>query len=607
MVKFFRSVLLHFFAIIVAMGLFCFFGFIFLAIISAGFQKEAAAIPAKAVLVVSLDMEVFDSPDNSDPLKAAVSEIQGENIRRMPLRQVLVALERAKDDERIKGVLLISNFSRRGGMANTTATLSELRGKLLELRAAGKTIFAYSHTEGLGELYLKSIADQHWMDPYGMIDHRGLAAQIAYLGGAFERFGIEYQVVRAGKFKSAGEPYTESKMSDETRESLGELLGDLWLTFRQGIAEETSLSPQELDDLASTNPLLSPQKAIEVGLVDELIRYDEMLETLINFAGYSAEGKTFNQVSLEDYIADANGPISIMHDLGGSEIAVVYAEGIIVDGLGDAEVIGGERFARIFRRLRQDDDVKAIVLRVNSPGGSATASEAIAREVELTNVKKPVVVSMGGYAASGGYYIAAPADTIFAQPTTVTGSIGVVAMLPNIEEATGRFDIHFETVQTNPHGTLWSLFDSREEGEIAMFQEHVDYTYGAFLARVAAGRKMPLEAVRRIAEGREWSGTDALDNGLVDRLGGLEDAIEYAANLTGLGNSFTIRDLPRARTLEQAIAEAFSPDSPFSSRFKFPVDAFINEVAPLGEQWSFLQNLNDRYHLYSYEPARISW
>ena len=607
MVKFFRSVLLHFFAILVAMGIFFIGGLLLLGILSTAFQEETVAMPERAVLVVPLNMEIYDSPDNTDPVQQAISEIQGDETTRLPLRQVLDALDSAKNDDAIEGLLLIGSMGGSGSMANTMAMLTELRAKLLEVKAAGKKIFAYSHTDGLGELYLKSVADEHLMDPFGMFDYRGLASQTAYLGGTFERFGIQYQVVRAGEYKSAGEAYVSREMSAETRASLSKLLGDLWLVFREGIAEETTLSVDELDKLANESPMVAAELAVDVGMVDGLIRYDELLEKLIAFAGYSAEGKTFNQIALEDYIATTKAPVSFLPMMGGNQIAVVYAEGVIVDGMGDPDVIGGARFSRIMRKLRKDNDVKAVVLRVNSPGGSATASEEIAREVELTNAKKPVVVSMGGYAASGGYYISAPAEAIFAQPSTITGSIGVVAMLPNLEKISGNFEVNFETVQTNEHGTLWSLFDAREEAELAMFQDHVDRTYREFLQRVVDGREMSMESVRAVAEGRVWSGTDALSNGLVDRLGGLDDAIAYAADLAGLGDDFKIRDLPRPKTLEEVITEALTGRTPFSAKIEWPFSDLEERAGPLAEPFRFLRQMNDRYHLYSYTPARVSW
>jgi protease IV len=605
MVKFMRSVLQHLLAIVVAFTLFCVLGFILLLGFATVFQPKPVSLPSEAVLVVDLDIEIYDSPDNVDPLDAIIAEISGDPSLRYSLREVLAALEAAKEDDRIKGVLLTGTFSRGGSMANTLATLTELRAKLEEVRASGKKVFAYSQTDGIAELYLKSVADEHWMDPLGLFDYRGLAAQIAYLGAAFERLGIEYQVVRAGKFKSAAESYVEAEMSAETREALSSLLDDLWLDLREGIAAGTGLPAARLDALASENPLITGRVAASLELVDELLRFDEVIDELVEFAGYAPEAKTFRQIAFEDYVASRRDPLAALPVFARNQVVVVYAEGVIVDGAGDSETIGGDRFGRLLRELRKDDNVKAVVLRVNSPGGSATASEIIAREVELTNAVKPVVVSMGGYAASGGYYISAPAEMIFAQPTTVTGAIGVISMIPNVEALAKRFDVNFETVETNEHGTLWSLFESRSQEQLQFIDRRVEETYAAFLERVVQGRGLSLSEADAVAQGRDWSGVAALENRLVDRLGGLEDAIAHAADLAGIGNDFTLVDRPRPRTLEEVITEAFTGGTRASTAFDSTLGSLRRHAAPVADQLTFLRFLNDRFHLYSYAPVRL--
>ncbi|MFP4540700.1 MAG: signal peptide peptidase SppA [Opitutales bacterium] len=606
MAKFFRAVLQHFAAIVVAFGLFCFLGFLLIVGLGVAMQPTPPTVPKGAVLVVDLGMAIYDSPGRVDPIEEIVDELQNTPKNRIALRRLLRGLDAAKDDESIAGLLLIGAFGQGDAMANTLATLTEVRAKLLEVRAAGKPIYAYSHTEGLAELFVKSVAETHWMDPVASFDYRGLAAQIAYLGGTFNRFGVEYQVVRAGKFKSAGEPFTSSEMSSETRESLGALLEDVWLSLRSPMAEDVPLDLAALDTLANEHPLVSAEIARERGLVDEVLYYDEMLQRLIDFAGYEPEGRTFKQIDLETYLDVRASPLPNLALLGGGdEIAVVYAEGTIVDGEGDNGTIGGDHYARLLRKLRKDDAVKAVVLRVNSPGGSATASELIAREVELTNAEKPVVVSMGGYAASGGYYISAPADTIFAQPTTVTGSIGVVAMLPNAEALAEDFEVNFETVETNRHGRLWSLFNSRSEEQLAILDRYIEHTYDLFLSRVENGRELPRATVEEVAQGREWSGVAAHRNGLVDRLGGLEAAITLAADRAGLGDDYMIVDLPREQTLEEIIANAFADAG--LGRFLPAIRAAGPEAAQAAEALQFLRELNDRHHTYSYNPVRLTW
>ncbi len=608
MANFLRAVFKHLAAIVVAFALFCFLGFLVLVAIGTLFQPKPVKVPQDAVLVFDLGVQIYDSPGNTSPLDEVFSGIGGNAVPSLPLRQVLHALETAKNDDSIAGILLMGNLGAGGSMANTFATLTEVREKLAEVEASGKPVFAYSVTDGLGELYLKSVASEHWMDPVGLLDYRGLAAQIPYLGGVFDKAGVHYQVIRAGKYKSAAEPYSSREMSSETRESLQALLDDLWLELRKGVAGGTGISLEDLDQLASDRPMIMSRDARELGLIDELLHYDEMQEKLIEFAGYASHHESFTQIAMQDYLAATKDPLAALGQVRGDQVAVVYAEGTIVDGEGTAKTVGGDRFARILRQLRRDDAVKAVVLRVNSPGGSATASEVLSREIQLTNEKKPVVVSMGGYAASGGYYIAAHGETIFAHPTTITGSIGVIAMIPNVEELAGTLDVNIETVQTNRNGALWSLFQPRNEEQLALLDERVDYTYDLFLNRVSAGRSMTVEAVDLIAQGREWSGLRALDHHLVDRFGGLESAIQHAADLGGLGDRYTITDYPRAMTVEEVIGEIFAGGGGgFGARSAFPFEALESQVGPLIEELQWWFRMNDPHHVYSYAPARLQW
>ena len=597
----------HLAAIVVAFGLFCFLGFILLVGVGSLFQAKPVVIEDGSVLVVDLGIKIYDSPASLDPIDQMISEFQGLNERVVPLRQLLDGLEEARRDDRVSGLLLTGTLSS-GGLSNSLATLTEVRAALARFQASGKKIFAFTETDGLGELYLKSVAEAHWMDPYGLLDYRGLAAQIPYLGGIFERYGVEYQVVRAGKFKSAGEAYVQREMSPETEESLGLLLAEIWLQLREEIAASTAVPVAELDALADDFALMVPDKALEAGLVDELVGFNELQQRLIDFAGFQSAGRTFKQVDLSTYLDSLFDPLEAFDLVGGNQLAVVYAEGVIVDGKGDFDQIGGDHFARILRRLRKDDDVKAIVLRVNSPGGSATASELIAREVALTNAEKPVVVSMGGYAASGGYYISALADTIFAQPTTITGSIGVVTMLPNIEELAERFEVNIETVQTNRNGTLWSLFNSKSEEQLELLDQRVEHSYALFLRHVAEGRELTLEQADDIAQGREWSGVAARERALVDRFGGLREAIDFAADLAGIGDDYAVEDYPSAITIEDMIAEIVDGGgSPMRALAPRPEQLLRVRERPLLEQLRAALALSDRHHLYSYSSLRVSW
>ena len=590
-----------------AAGLFIFLSFVLLFGLSSVISQQGKAVPVEGVLVLDLGMEIYDRPAVADPVEELLAELGGGRVPRMSLTDVLTALENAKSDSRISAILVTGGFIQSGSMANSLATLTELREKLIEVRAAGKKIFAYTHSDGLGEFYIKSVATEWWMDPFGTLDYRGLAAQMAYLGGALENIGVEVQIIRAGDYKSFGESFVRETMSDEAREAFETELADLWLTIREGLEAETDLSLEGLDVMANTRPLIDAESARAIGLVDDLLYYDEMRETLIAVAGMDPTGETFKQVALSQYTMSLDG--GALGRSGTPEdgsIAVVYAEGTIVDGKGDETTIGGDHYAQLIRELRLDPAVDAIVLRVNSPGGSASASEMIAREVELANELKPVVVSMGGYAASGGYYISAQARSIFAQETTVTGSIGVVAMIPSLEEMTGKLAIQFETVATNRHGTLWSIMEKKTDEQIGIFQEWISTTYDIFLARVSEGRNMTPLAAHEVAQGRVWTGVRAQTIGLVDHIGGLEDAVVFAAEEAALGTKFEIIEYPYPQSMTEVLFESLG-SAQVGLKERFGLGQLDKEIAPLFDQWRLLLESSDPRHLYSYLPSRISW
>lgn len=590
-----------------ATALFVLLGFLLLVGLGSILGKRGSTGPTEGILVIDLGMEIYDRPKGGDPVEEILAEFGGGSTPRMSLYEVLSGLDHAMKDDRISAILLAGEFPGGGSMANSLATMTEVRRKLLEVRDAGKKIYAYTQSDGLAELYLKSVADIHWMDPFGTFDYRGLAAQMAYLGGALKNIGVEVQIIRAGEYKSFGETFVRETMSAEAREALETELNDLWLTIREGLAEATNLSLEGLDAMANTRPLIDANAALAIGLVDELFYYDQIEKELLEVVGYDSTEETFAQVFLSRYVAALND-LKVV-EAGPSDsgrVAVVYAEGTIVDGEGDAFSIGGSYYAELLRGLRLDPSIDAVVLRVNSPGGSASASEMIAREVELTNEVKPVVVSMGGYAASGGYYISAEARSIFAQETTVTGSIGVVAMIPNLEGMTDKLDIQFETVSTNRHGTLWSIMEGKTGEQTAIFQDWIATTYETFLSRVSAGRGMTRDEADALGQGRVWTGGRAQGLGLVDRIGGLEDAIVFAAQEAGLGEGYGVEELPYPQTMAEMLLESFGSAQAWLD-YRLGLGVLAKEVAPLFEQWQLLREASDPRYLYSYLPCRISW
>ena len=491
--------------------------------------------PDKQVLTVNLAQPITDR-GLQPSLRDSVNPM-GDATASIALRDVVEAIEHAATDEHIGAVFL------HGGVSGGWAELREIRGALAKVREADKPIHAYYTSYGEGSYYMASLADPIIIPPFSEVGLDGLAAEVMYLAGAFEKLGVEVQVTRVGKYKSAVEPFILKEMSEPNREQLENYLGDLFDVFLADAAASRGIELDAMRQIVATTPISTSQEAVDKGLVDRIAYADEVYDELAELVGRvdpddeedesSEDYRTFNQIALGDYIELVSEEKDDDDDDEGDdedrpEIAVVYAEGSIVDGSGRADV-HGDSVARRIRVLRHDEDVKAVVLRVNSPGGSAMASEIILRELRLTVAEKPVVVSMGNYAASGGYWISAYATRIFAQPNTVTGSIGVFGMLPNVAGVLDKVGVNVFTVKTGELADVGSMFRPKTEAELALIQRSVDEIYDAFLDRVSEGRKLERSRVAEIAQGRVWSGKDAVELGLVDELGTLDDAIAHAA------------------------------------------------------------------------------
>jgi protease-4 len=382
----------------------------------------------------------------------------------------------------------------------------------------------------------------------------GYAAEVMYYADAFEMLGVEMQVTRVGKYKSAVEPYLLNEMSPANREQIENFLGDISDVMHGDIARARGWTTAEYESILANGGLFTGEAAVDAGLLSGVRNYDEVLTELWAFSGEEGQGDDFPQITFDDYLTRQKLD-SLDSDPSTPFVAVIYAEGGIVDGE-SSDAIGGDSVARLIRSARLDEDTAAIVLRVNSPGGSASASEVILREVLLATAVKPVVVSMGDYAASGGYWISAHADYIVAEPNTITGSIGVFGMFPNAQKLMHRFGLKVETVRTGPYADIMSTYRPRTDDELAIIQKWVDSIYDGFLDRVALGRDMPREAVHAIAQGRVWSGKDALELGLVDALGNLNDAIEVAAARAHLEGDYGVKVIePETSTIKAMISE----------------------------------------------------
>jgi protease-4 len=391
-----------------------------------------------------------------------------------------------------------------------------------------------------GEYYLNSVADQVYLNPMGEVDFKGLSSEIIYMKDLQEKSGVKMEVIRHGKYKSAVEPFLAQEMSPENREQMTVLLNSVWNTIVADISKSRKLSVAQLNAIANTLGARTPELALANKLVDK-VAYEDEYHDMIRAKLKVDKKEKYDIVSITDYAKKAS---STVEDYSKDDIiAVIYAQGEIAGGEGDVNVIGEGSIKRSLQEARDDKDVKAIVLRVNSPGGSALTSELIWREIEITKKVKPVVVSMGNYAASGGYYIAANADRIFAEPNTITGSIGVFGMLPNMNQLGKNIGINAEQVQTHANASGYSVFEPIDENFKGFVLESIEKTYATFLKRVADGRKMTTEQVDAIAQGRVWTGVDAHKLGLVDEIGGLDAAIKYAAKL-GKTSSYRTENYP---------------------------------------------------------------
>ncbi len=455
---------------------------------------------------------------------------------RLGLNDILENIKKAKQDDNIKGIFLEISMPQAG-----ISTLGEIREALLDFRESGKFILASADNYTQSAYYLASVADHLYLTPTGLVQWTGLRSEVMFYKGALEKLGLEPQILRHGKFKSAVEPFMNEEMSEESREQVMSYLGSIWQVILEGVSDSRNLTVEELDRIAGNLLVRSSETAVEHGLVDEVMYRDQVLSKLKELAGIDEE---------DDIISVNNAQYTKVpmprefRGLPRDKIAIVFAEGTIGTGEGSELTIGSDRISRAIREARRDTTYKAIVFRVNSPGGSALASEIIWREVELAAKEKPVIVSMGDVAASGGYYIAAPATRIIASRQTITGSIGVFGLLL---DASGflndKIGITVDVAKTNEFADIGSLYRPMTPAERDILQEGVEDVYRVFTERVADGRSMDVERVDDIGQGRVWSGFNAMELGLVDEFGGLNRAVEVAIEESGLEN-YRIVSLP---------------------------------------------------------------
>lgn len=573
-------------------------------LVSAVSSKDTAGpkVENESVLVFDLSVAIADTKPASSTAEALSKALSDdESPDTMTLRTVLDAIATATTDDRIVALYLQGT---NGTTPNDYATLKEVRQALEEFKAAGKKIVAYDLDWTEREYYLGSLADRILMNPLGVMEINGLASEGTFFAGALQRLGVGVQVTRVGRYKSAVEPFLLSQRSPESQQQTQQLLSDLWGNFVAAVVESRDFNQTQLQQWVNTQGIFTATEAQNNGLVDKLTHFDQVVEELKGLSNSKEEERTFKQMSLPTYakVAEANKQLPAVRQ-SKNQVAILYAEGEIVSGYGSPTQIGGDRLAKELRDLRLDDSVKAIVMRVNSPGGSATASDVIRREVELTREVKPVVISMGNVAASGGYWISTYGSRIFAEANTITGSIGVFGVLLNVQQLANRNGITWDVVKTNPLADLETITRPKTPAELARIQSIVDLIYEEFLTIVSDSRNMSKDQVQAIAQGRVWSGQEAKKIGLVDEIGGLNQAIAAAAELAKLGDDWQLKEYPKQRRWEEIFVEKL-----VGARYEAantPADPLTVQLQKLKEDLEILRNFNDPMGAYTRLPLNL--
>ena len=557
-------------AVIVGLLVFSVLSFFILAGIIAAISASDSEVKVKENTVLQLNLNgrvLVERTNENDPDFSSVGLFGG--VSTVGLANIKRAINAAKDNDNIKGIYLKAGFFSAG-----QAGLKEIRDALVDFKDSGKFIISYDEVYGESGYYLSSVADEIYLNPSGMMEFNGFASEVVFLKGMFQKIEVEPVVFRVGDFKSAVEPFLLDKMSDENRLQTETFLNDLNAIALKEISESRSIALDRITEINQQMLVRKVQDAVELNMVDNLWYEDQVIDHMKEKMGLKEDDK-INLIN----ITRMNAATSSKNKLSKNRIAVIIAEGDIVDGRAE-DAISSEVFKEEVRKARKNDDIKAVVIRINSPGGSALASEVIWRELEECSKVKPVIASMGEVAASGGYYIAAAADTIVAQPNTITGSIGIFALWFNAQGLlNNKLGITTDVVKTGQFSDFGSLSRKLTDGEKAIFQNQVEQGYDTFLSRVSSGRNMSKEAVMEVASGRVWSGVRAQELGLVDVLGGLEDAIKIAATKADIADDYRVIYYPESKPWFER----------FLSQFTNDVQAFYNtkkygELYPIMKQ-----------------------
>ncbi|MEM6841722.1 MAG: signal peptide peptidase SppA [Bacteroidota bacterium] len=531
-------------------GLVLFFGLIFLVfggIIAAAAQEPEVEVKEKSVLHLKLNKPIversMDNPFSQLPFP-------GFDDGTIGLLQIRSAIQAAKDDENIQGIYLDAGLSP-GGFAS----LEEIRNDLIDFKESDKFIISYSDFLSERAYYVASVADELYIHPdWGGVEFNGFMVETIFIKETLDKLGLKPEIFRVGDFKSAIEPLTRTSMSDSSRAQTISFLNSLYDTYLERITTSTDISDSQLRSLADSMKIQEPQDAVDANMVTGLRYPDEVRDLLREKLGLGEEeDDDINFISVGKYgkAVEARAP-----DYSRNRVAVIVASGSIVDGEGGMDNIGGDKFAKEIRKAREDDNVKAIVIRINSGGGSALASDKMWREIQLAKQEKPVIASMSDVAASGGYYMAMGCDTIVAHPNTITGSIGIFGAFFNVEGMLDKIGVDTEIVQTGEFADIFSPSKPLSETERRIIQNGVEQGYETFTSKAAEGRNMSIEQLKKVASGRVWSGTEALDRDLVDVLGGLDDAVAIAVEKAGLeDDDYRVKYYPEQKDIFQQIME----------------------------------------------------
>ena len=536
----------------------------------AGSKESVTTLKPNSVYEIKLEGNLIDRSED-DPFSAAFAQAMGKTAEKsMGLDDLLANIEKAKNDANIVGIYLNG-----GSLSGGFASLKEIRNALIDFKKSGKFIVAYADNYSQKDYYLVSVANKILINPQGMLELKGLSAQTMFFKNTLDKLGIEMQIVKVGTYKSAVEPLITTKMSDANREQVTVYMGSIWKTFLTEVSAARKISVEKLNAYADEMLMFQPtEKAKQYGLVDGLVYADEADSILKTFVKGLEKDK---EVTLVKHSAMTKLADTSKYDK--NKVAVIYAVGEITDAAGEGIV--AKDLIKTINDVAKDSAVKAVVLRVSSPGGSAYASEQIWHALNKLKAKKTLIVSMGDYAASGGYYISCMADKIVAQPNTITGSIGIFGVIPNISGLNEKLGLTYDGVKTNKMSDAITVNRKFTPEERDLMQNYVNRGYELFVKRCADGRKMKTEQIKAIAEGRVWTGEDAIKIGLVDKIGGLNDAIALAITKAKL-NTYNVSEYPEKETFESKFMKSFGDD--VETRFL---------KAQLGEQYKLFKQVRN--------------